>query len=106
MTSQKYFKKNRETSGLFEKRAKLVTTEGSRGINNTAERSDVSPRRLNDNKNRLYYVRRKQSRVFMTSSQDDNRFIEALTRHQAALEAFCHANLANREDAREVLQAT
>ena len=37
---------------------------------------------------------------------DDIRFIEALTRHQPALEAFCHANLANREDAREVLQAT
>ena len=29
-----------------------------------------------------------------------------MTRHQPALEAFCHANLANREDAREVLQAT
>ena len=37
---------------------------------------------------------------------DENRFIEALTRHQPALEAFCYANLANREDAREVLQAT
>ena len=37
---------------------------------------------------------------------DEIRFIEALTRHQPALEAFCHANLANREDAREVLQAT
>ncbi|CAN5877309.1 sigma-70 family RNA polymerase sigma factor [soil metagenome] len=37
---------------------------------------------------------------------DQTRFIEALTRHQPALEAFCHANLANREDAREVLQAT
>jgi RNA polymerase sigma-70 factor (ECF subfamily) len=37
---------------------------------------------------------------------DEPRFIEALTRHQPALEAFCHANLANREDAREVLQAT
>lgn len=37
---------------------------------------------------------------------DETRFIEALTRHQPALEAFCHANLANREDAREVLQAT
>jgi RNA polymerase sigma-70 factor (ECF subfamily) len=47
-----------------------------------------------------------KSRVSMTPSQDDTRFIEALTRHQAALEAFCHANLANREDAREVLQAT
>lgn len=37
---------------------------------------------------------------------DETRFIEALTRHQPALEAFCHANLANRDDAREVLQAT
>ena len=37
---------------------------------------------------------------------DDTRFIEASTRHQPALEAFCHANLANREDAQEVLQAT
>ena len=37
---------------------------------------------------------------------DETRFIEALTGHQPALEAFCHANLANREDAREVLQAT
>ena len=37
---------------------------------------------------------------------DETRFIEALTRHQPALEAYCHANLANREDAREVLQAT
>lgn len=37
---------------------------------------------------------------------DETRFIEALTRYQPALEAFCHANLANREDAREVLQAT
>ena len=37
---------------------------------------------------------------------DETRFIEALTRHQPALEAFCHANLANREDAQEVLQAT
>jgi RNA polymerase sigma-70 factor (ECF subfamily) len=42
----------------------------------------------------------------MPPPQDDTRFIEALTRHQPALEAFCHANLANREDAREVLQAT
>ena len=42
----------------------------------------------------------------MTPPMDDTRFIEALTRHQPALEAFCHANLANREDAREVLQAT
>lgn len=42
----------------------------------------------------------------MPPPQDETRFIEALTRHQPALEAFCHANLANREDAREVLQAT
>lgn len=41
----------------------------------------------------------------MPPPQDDTRFIEALTRHQPALEAYCHANLANREDAREVLQA-
>ncbi len=37
---------------------------------------------------------------------NETRFIEALTRHQPALEAFCHANLGNREDAREMLQAT
>ena len=42
----------------------------------------------------------------MQPPQDETRFIEALTRHQPALEAFCHANLANREDARELLQAT
>lgn len=42
----------------------------------------------------------------MPQPQDETRFIEALTRHQPALEAFCFANLANREDAREVLQAT
>jgi len=42
----------------------------------------------------------------MDRSFDQTRFIEALTRHQPALEAFCHANLANREDARDVLQAT
>jgi RNA polymerase sigma-70 factor (ECF subfamily) len=42
----------------------------------------------------------------MPETFDEARFIEALTRHQPALEAFCHANLANREDAREVLQAT
>lgn len=42
----------------------------------------------------------------MPPPQDDTRFIEALTRHHPALEAFCHANLANREDAREVLQST
>ncbi len=37
---------------------------------------------------------------------DQTRFITALTRHQPALEAFCHAQLANRQDAQEVLQAT
>lgn len=42
----------------------------------------------------------------MPPPQDETRFIEALTRHQPALEAFCHANLADREDAREVMQAT
>jgi RNA polymerase sigma-70 factor, ECF subfamily len=42
----------------------------------------------------------------MPDTFDEPRFIEALTGHQPALEAFCHANLANREDAREVLQAT
>lgn len=38
------------------------------------------------------------------SHPPDTRFIEALTRHQPVIEAFCHANLANREDAWEVLQ--
>ena len=42
----------------------------------------------------------------MPSPTDETRFIEALTRHQPALEAYCYANFANREDAREVLQAT
>ena len=42
----------------------------------------------------------------MPNPFDESRFIEALTRHQPALEAYCHANLANREDSREVLQAT
>ena len=42
----------------------------------------------------------------MPNPFDETRFIEALTRHQPALEAYCHANLAHREDAREVLQAT
>lgn len=37
---------------------------------------------------------------------EESRFIEALTRHQPALEAFCYAKFANREDAREALQAT
>jgi RNA polymerase sigma-70 factor (ECF subfamily) len=36
----------------------------------------------------------------------DSRFIEALTRYQPVLEAFCHAQLANRADARDVLQET
>jgi RNA polymerase sigma-70 factor (ECF subfamily) len=36
----------------------------------------------------------------------DSRFIEALTFHQPVLEAYCHANLARREDAWEVLQQT
>lgn len=36
----------------------------------------------------------------------DSRFIEALTFHQPVLEAYCHANLARREDACEVLQQT
>lgn len=40
------------------------------------------------------------------SAQQQTRFIEALTRHQPALEAFCHANLGNREEAREALQST
>lgn len=42
----------------------------------------------------------------MATTFDETRFIEALTRHQPALEAFCHANVARREDAREVLQTT
>lgn len=37
---------------------------------------------------------------------DQVRFIAALTRHQPALEAFCHAQLGNRQDAQEALQAT
>ena len=37
---------------------------------------------------------------------DQAKFIAALTRHQPALEAFCHAQLANRQDAQEALQAT
>lgn len=39
-------------------------------------------------------------------STPDSRFIEALTRNQPVLEAYCHANLARREDAWEVLQET
>ncbi len=45
----------------------------------------------------------------MTNGQQstrDSRFIEALTFHQPVLEAFCHASLARREDAWEVLQQT
>jgi RNA polymerase sigma-70 factor (ECF subfamily) len=41
-----------------------------------------------------------------SSAQDSSRFIAALTRHQPALEAFCHAQLALRQDAQEALQAT
>ena len=37
---------------------------------------------------------------------DQSRFIAALTRHQPALEAFCHAQLGNRQDAQEALQLT
>jgi RNA polymerase sigma-70 factor (ECF subfamily) len=39
-------------------------------------------------------------------STPDSRFIEALTRYQPVLEAFCHANLASRENAHDVLQQT
>ncbi len=42
----------------------------------------------------------------MASASDEKRFIEALTRHQPALEAFCHAQLAQRQNVQEVLQAT
>jgi RNA polymerase sigma-70 factor (ECF subfamily) len=42
----------------------------------------------------------------MAHDFDETRFIEELTRHQPALEAFCHATVARREDALEVLQAT
>ena len=40
------------------------------------------------------------------TARDPARFIAALTRHQPALEAFCHTQLAHRQDAREALQAT
>jgi RNA polymerase sigma-70 factor, ECF subfamily len=40
------------------------------------------------------------------TAQDPSRFIAALTRHQPALEAFCFAQLGNRQDAQEVLQVT
>ena len=42
----------------------------------------------------------------MAPTSDETRFIEALTRHQPALAAFCHAQLAMRQDAQEALQAT
>ena len=42
----------------------------------------------------------------MPNPLDETRFIESLTRYQPALEAYCYANVADREDAREVLQAT
>ena len=42
----------------------------------------------------------------MVQTSDETRFIEALTRHQPALAAFCHAQLALRQDAQEALQAT
>jgi RNA polymerase sigma-70 factor (ECF subfamily) len=41
-----------------------------------------------------------------SSPSPDLRFIEALTRYQPVLEAFCHANLADRNAAAEVLQET
>lgn len=41
----------------------------------------------------------------MTSRPPQNGFIEALTRHQPALEAFCRIHVARREDVAEVLQA-
>ncbi len=41
-----------------------------------------------------------------TPNVPDSRFIEALTRHQPVLAAFCHSQLANPADARDVLQET
>lgn len=41
----------------------------------------------------------------MSSQHPQNRFIEALTRHQPALEAFCRAHVARGGDVAEVLQA-
>ena len=41
----------------------------------------------------------------MANSSDEIPFIEALTRHQPALEAFCYANIGRRGEVREVLQA-
>ncbi|MCX6848271.1 MAG: sigma-70 family RNA polymerase sigma factor [Verrucomicrobia bacterium] len=42
----------------------------------------------------------------MAPTIEDTRFIAALSRHQPALEAFCHAQLGHRQDAQEALQAT
>lgn len=42
----------------------------------------------------------------MASTFNETRFIEALTRHQPALDAFCHAQLVRRQDVQEALQAT
>lgn len=42
----------------------------------------------------------------MPAPPDSTAFISALTKHQPALEAFCHAQLGRRQDAQEVLQAT
>lgn len=39
-------------------------------------------------------------------SLTSSRFIAALTRNQPVIEAFCHAQLAQRQDAQEVLQMT
>ncbi|MEY2598349.1 MAG: polymerase sigma factor SigL, partial [Verrucomicrobiota bacterium] len=41
----------------------------------------------------------------MAHSAEDIPFIEALARHQPALEAFCYANLGRRGEVREVLQS-
>ena len=42
----------------------------------------------------------------MKPTSDATKFIEELTRHQPVLEAYCHAQLAKRQDTQEVLQAT
>ena len=42
----------------------------------------------------------------MESTVPKTKFIEALTLHQPALEAFCHAQLGRRQDVQEALQAT
>ncbi len=39
-----------------------------------------------------------------TSSQPDNRFVQAVTSNQLALTAYCRARLGNAEDAADVLQ--